>query len=247
MCSYVELRGGFINIINNALDAMPEGGTISFRTWSKDEAVFVSVSDTGSGMSREVMKKVFDPFFTTRSPKGTGLGMSIVYGIMRRHGGKIEVDSEIGKGSTFTLQLPFTIKAPSPVTSLNPEQNTRNKSLSILVVDDEKNTCALLGDFLSDEGHEIKMVFNGADAIRLLKSEEFDLVLSDLVMPEVTGYDVAKAVNELKKRPKIGILTGLQEKLEFQEEKGLKVDFILGKPFDFSELTRHINDVINVD
>ncbi|MBT6047768.1 MAG: PAS domain S-box protein, partial [Candidatus Scalindua sp.] len=184
LCSYVELRGVFVNIINNALDAMPEGGTVSFRTWNNDETVFVSVSDTGSGMSREVMKKVFDPFFTTRSPKGTGLGMSIVYGIMIRHGGKIEVDSEIGKGSTFTLQLPFTIKTASPVTSLKPEQNIRNKSLSILVVDDEKNTCALLDDFLSDEGHKIKSVFNGADAIRLLKSEEYDLVLSDLVMPD---------------------------------------------------------------
>ncbi len=247
LCSYVELRGVFINIINNALDAMPEGGTVSFRTWSKDEVVFVSVSDTGSGMSREVMEKVFDPFFTTRSPKGTGLGMSIVYGIMRRHGGKVEVDSEIGKGSTFTLQLPFTIKTVSPVTSLKPEQNTRNKSLSILVVDDEKNTCALLDDFLSDEGHKIKTVFNGADAIQLLKSEEYDLVLSDLVMPDVTGYDVVKSVNKLKKKPKIGILTGLQETLEFQEEKGMKVDFILRKPFDFPELTRHINDVINVD
>lgn len=243
----IELRGMFINIIYNALDAMPDGGCISFRTWSKDNAIFVSISDTGTGMSKDVIKKIFDPFFTTRSPKGTGLGMSIAYGIMIRHGGKIKVDSEIGKGSTFILQLPIDLIASDPPVSVKPENNKKNKSLRILVVDDEKNMCALLDDFLSDEGHKIKLVDNGADAIRLLKCEEYDLVLSDLVMADVTGYDVIKVVNKLKKKPKIGILTGLREKLESLEKKGLKVDFILNKPFDLSELPAYINNVINVD
>ncbi len=245
--NYVELRGMFINIINNALDAMPDGGCISFRTWSKDDAVFVSISDSGMGMSEEVMGKIFDPFFTTRLPQAAGLGMSIAYGIMKRHGGKIKVDSGIGKGSTFILQLPITLITTDPIVSVKPEQNTNSKSLRILVVDDEKNMCILLDEFLSDEGHKIKSVDNGADAIRLIRSEEYDLVLSDLVMPDVTGYDVIKAVNKLKKRPKIGILTGLQEKLDSLKKKGLKVDFIIIKPFDFSELIRHINDVINID
>ena len=102
-----ELKDVFVNIINNALDAMPKGGRLSFSTWRKDDTVFVSISDTGKGMSEEVQTHIFDPFFTTRSPKRTGLGMSAVYGIMARHSGSIDVESQVGKGSTFTLRLPI--------------------------------------------------------------------------------------------------------------------------------------------
>jgi len=100
LCNPTELREVFINIINNALDAMPDGGRISFSTWSNDCTAFVNISDTGKGMSGEVKKKVFDPFFTTRRPEGSGLGMSTSYGIIARHGGKIEIESEVGKVST---------------------------------------------------------------------------------------------------------------------------------------------------
>ena len=101
-----ELREVLVNVINNALDAMHDGGNLSFRTWGEDKNVFVSISDTGEGMDEDVQKKIFDPFFSTRSPEGKGLGMSISYGTITRHGGKIDVESEVGKGSTFTIRLP---------------------------------------------------------------------------------------------------------------------------------------------
>jgi signal transduction histidine kinase len=110
-CNLTGLREVFVNIINNALDAMPDGGRISFSTWSEENTVFISISDTGEGMSEEVKKKIFDPFFTMRRPLGTGFGMSVSYGIIMRHGGKIEVESEVGRGSTFTLQFPSTTKS----------------------------------------------------------------------------------------------------------------------------------------
>ncbi|KHE91548.1 MAG: HAMP domain-containing histidine kinase [Candidatus Scalindua rubra] len=125
-CNSAEIREAFVNIINNALDAMPVGGRISFSTWNRDDSVFVSVSDTGKGMTEDVRKKVFDPFFTTRRPQGTGLGMSIVYSILSRHNGKIEVESEIGKGSTFNLQLPIVSRADS--TRAIPETEQESKS-----------------------------------------------------------------------------------------------------------------------
>lgn len=102
-----ELRDVFVNIINNALDAMPNGGRISFRTWREKNDAFVAISDNGIGMSNEVKERIFDPFFTTKGTVGTGLGMSAVYGIMARHSGKIDVESQVGKGSTFTLSLPI--------------------------------------------------------------------------------------------------------------------------------------------
>jgi signal transduction histidine kinase len=105
-----ELREVLVNIINNALDAMHNGGKLSFRTWGDDKNVFVSISDTGKGMDEDVQKRIFDPFFSTRSPEGKGLGMSISYGTITRHGGKIDVKSEVGKGSTFTIRLPMKMK-----------------------------------------------------------------------------------------------------------------------------------------
>ena len=105
-CDPSELGDVFINIINNALDAMPDGGCISFSTRSCEDTVFVSISDTGKGMSEEVKRKIFDPFFTTRRPQRTGLGMSIAYSIMERHGGRIEVESQLGKATTITLSIP---------------------------------------------------------------------------------------------------------------------------------------------
>ncbi len=143
-----ELREVFVNIIHNALDAMPDDGRVTFRAWSGEDSVFISISDTGKGMSEELMKNIFDPFFTTRTPSGTGLGLSTVYGIVTRHRGIIEVESKVGRGSTFTLQFPIATKADSPKESPEPEQEIKCNSLRILVVDDEEDICNLLNKFL---------------------------------------------------------------------------------------------------
>jgi CheY-like chemotaxis protein len=222
---------------------MPDGGRVSFSTWSGEDTVFISISDTGEGMSEEARKNIFDPFFTTKTAVGTGLGMSTSYGIVTRHGGKIEVESEVGEGSTFTLQFPVAAKADSPKESSEPEQEIMNKCLRILVVDDEEEICNILEEFFSEKGHLVRTVDNGREAIVLAKIDDYDLVLCDLAMPNVYGYDVIKALNKLEKRPKIGIITGWGEKLKPIDDEELKVDFIIKKPFDFSELTKHINDL----
>lgn len=247
LCNPSELREVFVNIINNAINAMPDGGSISFSTWSLKDTVFVSISDTGNGMTKEVQKKIFDPFFTTRRPEGTGLGMSTAYGIVTRHGGKIEVESEVGKGSTFILQFLISTKEVRSVATPESEQKTKSKSLHILVVDDDENICNILNKFLLRNGHKVKTVDNGADAIELLNNEHFDLALCDLAMPNVFGYEVIKVLNELEKRPKIGIITGWGEQLKPIDEEGLNVDFIIRKPFDFSELTKNINDAFGAE
>ena len=243
LCNPTEIREVFLNIINNALDAMPEGGSLSFSTWGGKDIVLVSISDTGEGMSEGVKKNVFDPFFTTKTPVGTGLGMSMAYGIITRHGGKIVVESEVGNGSSFTMQFPVTNKRVRPLATTEAEQKTNKRNLRILVVDDEKELCDILDKFLSRSGHKVKTVYNGADAINIITTEDFDLVLCDLAMPDVFGYDVIKAVNELEKRPKIGIITGWGEELKPIEGEGVKADFIIRKPFQRSELTKHINEL----
>lgn len=240
-----ELREVFINIINNAIDAMPGGGRISFRTWSEKDTVFVRITDTGEGMSEEVKERIFDPFFTTKRAEGSGLGMSISYSIIKRHDGKIEVESEEGKGTAFNLSIPICKEAVQEIVSTEPDQEIATRKLSILVVDDESNLCVLLDGFLSRAGHDVKSITSGKEAIELIKSEEFDLVLSDLVMPGLSGYDVIQALDKLDKRPKVGLITGWKEEIENKDKEGLNVDFILRKPFDLTVLTKHINDVID--
>lgn len=242
-CNPTELREVFVNLINNGLDAMPDGGRVSFKTWSNEHSVFVSISDTGKGMTDDVKKRIFDPFFTTRRPQGTGLGLSTSYGIIARHSGEIEVKSEVGKGSTFTLQFPITIKAVSSKELPELEPKTKRTGLRILVVDDEEDICNILDRLLSKFGHLVRTVNNGAEAIVLSKIVDYDVVLCDMAMPEVFGSDVIMALNKLERRPKIGIITGWEEKIKSLEEKGFKVDFILKKPFNFSELTESINNL----
>ena len=113
----------------------------------------------------------------------------------------------------------------------------------ILVIDDREEICNMLDNFLSKKGHLVRVVDNGREAIMLAKTIDYDLVLCDLAMPDVYGYDVIKALNELENRPKIGLITGWGEKLKPIEDEDFKVDFIIKKPFDLSELTRHINDL----
>ena len=242
-----ELREVFVNIINNALDAMPAGGRLSFSTWREDGNVCASISDTGKGMSEDVKKRIFDPFFTTRSPEGTGLGLSVTYGIITRHCGKIDVKTRKGKGSTFTMRLPTANEADHPDVSSKPSTEEKVKNLKILVVDDDEDMCEILSDFFIKEGHKVKSVNNGADGISLLKSEYFDLVLCDLAMPNFTGMDIIKVLYTLDKRPKVGLITGWKYKMEDLKKEGLKADLVVKKPFKFSELRRDISNVLEAN
>ncbi len=241
MGNSTELREVLLNIINNALDAMPGGGRIAFRAWMRDDNVFLSITDTGEGMSHEVRRNIFDPFFTTKMPGGTGLGMSVSYGIIKTHGGNMEVESDEGKGTTITIGLPACEKTGCSDRDYKQNEGIETGALHILIVDDEPRICDFLCEFLTLKGQKVTSVSSGTEAIKRLKSESFDLVLCDLVMPEVGGRAVIKAMDALGKRPKVGLITGWCEKLEFPKDKGLRVDFIVKKPVDFPILAQHIS------
>ena len=242
-----ELRQVILNIINNSLDAMPEGGHLSFRTWNEDGNVFLSISDTGEGMYDDIRRNIFDPFLTTKIPKGAGLGMSICYGIIKRHGGEIDVESEVGRGTTITTRLPISKDNCDFVTRPEQKHELGVMNLRILVVDDEQAVCEFLSEFLSQEGQNVKSVYSGKEAIKLLKSESFDIVLCDLVMPEVGGREVIKMLDTLNKRPKVGLITGWSKEKEIFSVEDMKVDFVVKKPFEFSELTKCINVAFDAD
>lgn len=114
-----------------------------------------------------------------------------------------------------------------------------------MVVDDEARICRVLNEFFSKDGNDVKSVNNGTEAIKLLKNEEFCLILCDLVLPDMSGHDIVKVIDELDKKPRVGLITGWNERIETKSREKLKVDFIIRKPFDFSKLTSHINEALN--
>ena len=239
-----ELREIVINIINNAIDAMPEGGRITFRTWEKGDTVFIGIADDGCGMSKEVQSKIFDPFYTTKGLEGSGLGMSVSYGIIGKHGGKIDLISKEGKGTIFTIEFPVATEEILPETSIEPVIDIQAENYRILVVDDVKEISDLLHVFLSRQGYNVDSVESGDAAIKMLEKERYDLVICDLGMPQVSGWDVIKVVESLDKKPKIGLITGWADMLDSLNQDDMGIDFIISKPIKYKKLSTTVKETL---
>jgi GAF domain-containing protein len=237
-----ELREALTNLILNAVDAMPNGGTLTLTTALVDDRVEMAVADTGVGMPAEVREKVFDPFFTTKGPQGTGLGLSMTYGIVSRHGGSIGVESEPGQGSTFRLSFPrgtdVQPEAPPPAAAA-----PAVRPLRCLVVDDEPPVRAVLGDILESAGHSVVTLGDGAEAIARFSAETFDLVVTDLAMPRVSGWQVARAVKQAAPQVPVFLVTGFGVELSAEERHTHGVDVVLVKPLQIQEILDAVAEI----
>jgi len=221
------LREVLLNLVFNAVDALPKGGRITVRTWASAQRVHCSVADTGVGMSEEVRRRVFEPFFTTKGPKSTGLGLSLSYGIIQRHRGELNIDSGAGKGTTATISLPLgTAVASGPV-----RPAPSGPPLNILVIDDEPEVRETLAEMLVTEGHLVSQAAGGPEGLaRLGAGAAVDLVLTDLGMPEMTGWQVAQAIKGRWPHLPVGLITGWGEELEAFAEERRSVDVVITKP-----------------
>ncbi|MCU0491487.1 MAG: ATP-binding protein, partial [Chloroflexaceae bacterium] len=211
-----QLQQVFLNLITNAHHAMRENGpstlTITTRvgTPRRDQSdldgtthadiVEVAISDTGIGIPERDINRIFDPFFTTKPVgQGTGLGLSICFGIVREHGGIIWADSTVGAGTTVFVELPLRSLISLPNTLPNdgePDVHDANASYQVLVVDDEEPVGALLARLLKDLGHQPILVSSGAAALDVVSRESFDLILSDIKMPGMSGFDLRNAIHQ---------------------------------------------------
>jgi CheY-like chemotaxis protein len=229
-----ELREALTNIVLNALDAMPAGGRIELRTSGDENGVHAVVADTGSGMSDSVRQRVFDPFFTTKAEKGTGLGLSVAYGIVTRHGGRIDLWSETGRGSTFTVWLPVVQEIPEAPAAERPAGLQPNAR--ILLIDDDRQVRDTLTEMLAALGQSVTACADGASGLARFQDEPFDLVLTDLGMPGQSGWDVAKLVK--RRRPDVPVLliTGWADQIARDEAAARDIDGLLPKPFTRDEL-----------
>ena len=231
-----ELREAFLNLLFNALDAMPQGGTLTFSTAVDGDRVVCVVEDTGVGMSEAVRHRCFEPFFTTKAEHGTGLGLSIVYGIVTRHGGEIEVWSRPGEGSRFTVRLPLGAAMSPPLPE--PPAPHPGRSARILVVEDEASVRGVLVDLLAGQGHEVVACEDGKLALGRVNGPPFDLALVDLSMPGLSGWEVAKGLRAAQPRVPIALVTGWGDQIDFGEARARGVDYLIAKPFNVDDLTR---------
>ena len=252
-----ELREILANFIMNAVDAITGEGTITIATAADDETVIMSIADTGAGMTKAVIDRLFEPFFITKESLGTGLGMSISYGIIDRYGGDISVESEPGKGTVITVVFPLPnnrpVKATNSAYSLTPPAEKaaaagpsaafgrKNTSLSILVVDDEQNIREILGEYFESMGHRVVVDVDGDSAAARIASEQFDVVITDLNMPGKNGLEFARIARAASPATTIVLMTGWGQEVISRSKDSHVIDHILDKPIDFKMLTDIIN------
>jgi len=237
-----ELREALINIIFNAVDSMPQGGKLTVKAWQEDNQVVLSVSDTGVGIPDEIKPKIFDPFFSTKGPDGMGLGLSVTYGIITRHGGNIDVESTLGHGSTFYVRLPLGGEKMKNKSS--PGSPSPTRKVNILLVDDDPEVSEVLELMLAQIGHEVTVVSQGQEAVALFEQGDYDLVITDLGMPDISGWEVAKAVKEKRPETPVVLITGWGIQLDSEEMSRSGIEGVIAKPFSKQALVDQLARVL---
>ena len=265
---YAQMEQVLMNLCVNAHDAMPEGGKLTIRTTNvlQDEAYQVSdgqlrapsyvrllVQDNGVGMAPQLKEQIFEPFFTTKDVgKGTGLGLSMVHGIIAQHDGYIQVDSQQGVGTTFSIYLPTVENTPTPVPTPLPFDtqqglNAQGGDEMILVVEDDPDLRCLMEEALSEYGYRVMSAADGAEGLDLFKEhqQEISLVVSDLMTPKMKGKELYDTINTMQTETRFLFISGYQANQISQNFVLAKGFTFLPKPFDLDELAAKVREVLN--
>jgi PAS domain S-box-containing protein len=229
-----DLREVLTNLILNAVDSMPGGGILTLRSGEDSQQVRIDVSDTGTGIHPEIARKVFDPFFTTKGVGNSGLGLSVCWSLVIRHGGTIEVKSQPGQGSTFSVVLPKAI--PRVETAKVDKPVPCSAGCRVLLVDDDKEVLAILRDMIRLSGHKVTATDCPGEALSLLDAEAFDLIVTDLGMPLVTGWEVARKARAINPEVPVVVVTGGGAQYEEAEFRAKGIDMVLSKPVNYEKL-----------
>jgi signal transduction histidine kinase len=237
-----ELREVFMNLLINGLDAMPAGGRFVFRLASDADTVTIFAEDTGSGMSEEIRWRVLEPFFTTKGSRGTGLGLAVSWGIVKRHGGTIEIESSLGVGSTFIVRLPVSKKESAPEVRESAAPPCR--TARVLIIDDEREVRSVLRDMLTSSGHTVVEASSGEEGLACCEAGAVDVILTDISMPGMSGWDVAAACRERFPHIPLGFVTGWGDRLDPAETERSGVRFVLSKPFGPGDLQAKMAGVL---
>ncbi len=256
-----EIREAITNLVFNSVDAMPQGGTLTIRTragtWShgtmrydadSPSHIALEVVDTGIGMDEQTRQRCLEPFFSTKGERGSGLGLAMVFGVMQRHEGSIDIESQLGKGTTVRLVFPIRVVS---------RDNTRNHlevvmpatPLRVLCIDDERSLRELLREMLGSDGHYVEVAEDGREGLQafhaaLVQGQRFDAVITDLGMPHMDGREVARAIKEESPETLVIMLTGWGQHLKANGSTPHQVDELLSEPPSLNELRRALARVI---
>jgi CheY-like chemotaxis protein len=244
-------------MVFNAIDAMPEGGTLSLTTRIAGDSVIIKIVDTGVGMYPEVRSKIFDPFFTTKGKAGLGLGLAVSFGIIRRHSGNIEVESQYGRGTEFRITLPVakigekSVKQVEQVETVAPAvthtapsaPSTELPRTRMLVVDDEDFVRELLGEILEGEHCDVYLAESGGEALSMFRDMEFDAVFTDIGMPGMSGWELAREIRQINASIPIAVITGWGEAVGSHDQKAAGVDWVVPKPFTADRIAELVRDI----
>ncbi|HLH24502.1 MAG TPA: ATP-binding protein [Chloroflexota bacterium] len=229
------LRELFISLVFNAVDALPHGGTIRLAAWRRGPLTHVEVADSGIGISPEIQPRVFEPFFSTKGERGTGLGLAVARDIVERHGGQVTLESAPGRGTTFRLAFPWAGGGPAAAPAGVAPEGAR--PLHVLVVDDEAMLGRMAARMLAVDGHTAVVVTSGEEALRRMCAESFDLVISDVGMGEgMNGWDLAHRVRAEFPDVRFALATGWGAQIEPDEARARGVGAVIGKPYRLQDL-----------
>lgn len=235
--SAAELRDVFVNLILNAVQALPNGGRITIDSECVQDEIIVRVRDTGTGMTDAVRKRIFEPLFTTKGGRGSGMGLAVAFGVIQEHDGSITARSELDRGTTFTLSFPIA-SAQHPVRE-SASISEKTHPVSVLVVDDEKMVLTVIDRLLSLRGHSVSSVESARAALEELDAGTFDVVITDQGMPEMSGRELAHKIRNLHPDLPVILLTGDTD-LSVDPKEIMRV---VAKPFQAEDLEAAIRAV----
>jgi signal transduction histidine kinase/ActR/RegA family two-component response regulator len=231
-----EILEALTNLMLNAIEAMPQGGKITLRTKTVGDSVVVSVVDTGVGMTEEVKSRLFDPFFTTKTTRNAGLGLSVVYGVITRHKGTIDVQSSEAAGTNITIRLPVS-KEPQKEKIAEIKSISSLSPTKVLVIDDNEEVRDIISEMLTTKGHKVIEAEDGVRGLELFdEKDKFDLIFVNLSLPKLSGWEVIQRLKEKDPDSKVALLTGWGAQINFEEAKDKGADFLIPKPFKAEDL-----------
>jgi signal transduction histidine kinase/CheY-like chemotaxis protein len=246
-----QLESALLNIAVNARDAMPDGGTLTIATSDVPDigdgraGIAVAMTDSGAGIAPEMLQRVFEPFFTTKSVgKGTGLGLSQVYGFAAQTGGDVKVASEVGVGTTVTMLLPCTDGAAEPRPAPAAASGRSGRSGRILIVDDHEEVGALAEALCRELGHDVARARSGEEALKRVRRERFDVVFTDVVMPGMSGLQLAERLRAAAPDLPVVLTTGFSDEISGAGAGGLPVVY---KPYRLETLAAVLDEALRAE